>query len=85
MDRGLMGVWIAPPRPRRGISRAVRAVVEREAALLGADARDALAARVAERSFGLAPLGRSTATRRSREGEGRCETGGFPKVRGPAG
>jgi len=85
MDRGLMGVWIAPPRPRRGISRAVRAVVEREAALLGADARDALAARVAERSFGL-PRSAARARPVGRErGEGRRETGGFPKVRGPAG
>jgi pilus assembly protein CpaF len=34
----------------------IRALVEREAALLDADAREALVARVAERSFGLGPL-----------------------------
>jgi pilus assembly protein CpaF len=34
----------------------IRALVEREAALLDAGAREALVARVAERSFGLGPL-----------------------------
>jgi pilus assembly protein CpaF len=34
----------------------IRALVDREAALLDADAREALVARVAERSFGLGPL-----------------------------
>ncbi|MEP6952885.1 MAG: CpaF family protein [Solirubrobacteraceae bacterium] len=38
------------------LSSRIRAVVDREAALLDEDARDELVARVAERSFGLGPL-----------------------------
>lgn len=38
------------------VERRIRALVEREAALLDADAREALVARVIERSFGLGPL-----------------------------
>src|SRR3954462_5464171 len=34
----------------------IRALVDREAGMLGAAARDALAERIAERSFGLGPL-----------------------------
>jgi pilus assembly protein CpaF len=40
----------------RDLPGRIRALVEREAALLDPAARDALAARVAERSFGLGPL-----------------------------
>ena len=38
------------------VSARIRAIVEREAGLLDAEQRDALVARVAERSFGLGPL-----------------------------
>ena len=38
------------------VEERIRALVEREAALLDAGAREALVARVAERSFGLGPL-----------------------------
>ena len=38
------------------VSARIRAMVEREAGLLDAEQRDALVARVAERSFGLGPL-----------------------------
>jgi pilus assembly protein CpaF len=39
-----------------GVEERIRALVEREAALLDAGARETLVARVAERSFGLGPL-----------------------------
>ena len=51
------GCW--PSRRRDGagdVEGRIRALVEREAALLDAGAREALVARVAERSFGLGPL-----------------------------
>jgi len=56
--RDLLLQEAADPQAAHGadLTVQIRALVDREAALLGPDARDELVRRVAERSFGLGPL-----------------------------